>query len=94
MQLRRSKLEIVLSVLDAVRNGCDKPTRIMYRSNLSWKPLGRILGSLVKQGLLEESENTGSRRSKKTYALTERGLGLLRYFEGANELIDVGETRV
>jgi len=91
IQLRRSKLDIVLSVLAAVREGNDKPTRIMYSTNLSWRPMRRILESLVNQGLLAEFENEGSRRSKKIYEITEKGLGVLMYFEGASELIDVEE---
>ncbi len=74
-----------------MRRGNEKPTRIMHRTNLSWQPLGRILKSLVKQGLVAELENTGSRRSRKTYMLTEKGLSLLRYFEDAPELVDVRE---
>ncbi len=89
MQLRRSKFEIILCVLDAVKNGNDKPTRIMHKTNLSWQPLGKVLESLVEQGLLEELENTGSRRSRKTYVLTEKGRGILSYFEGGSDLIDV-----
>ncbi len=47
MQRRRSKLDIVLIVLGAVRRGMDKPTRIMYAANLSWKPTQKILDNLV-----------------------------------------------
>jgi len=83
-----SKFEIFLCVLDAVKKGNDKPTKIMHMTNLSWQPLERVLESLVKQGLLEELENRGSRRSRKTYALTEKGLGILSYFEGGSDLID------
>lgn len=91
MQLRRSKLDIALCVLSAVRDGVDKPTRIMYAANLSWKPTKRILGSLVGQGLLRESGDTGSRRSKKRYEITEKGLSVLRYFDGAGRLLDIKE---
>ncbi len=91
MPLRRSKFEIALSVLDAVRSGTDKPTRIMHKTNLSWQPLGRVLKSLVKQGLLDEQEKIGSKRTRKTYKMTEKGLVLLKYFEEGSDLIDVRE---
>jgi predicted transcriptional regulator len=91
MPARRSKLDLVLGVLRAVRDGVDKPTRIMYAVNLSWKPTQKILDSLVGQGLLSESEETGSRRSKKKYEITEKGVGVLRYFDGAQQLIDIDE---
>lgn len=89
MQIRRSKLDIVLSVLSAVKDGVEKPTRIMYATNLSWKPIQKILGSLVEQGLLREMVETGSKRSKVRYGITEKGANVLRYFEGAKELIDI-----
>jgi len=92
VSLRRSKLEIIISVLDAVRCGSDKPTRIMYAANLSWRNAKKVLESLVKHGLLTES--SGSGRSKKRYALTEKGHGVLDYIEGSRELIEVGEITI
>jgi predicted transcriptional regulator len=92
MSLRRSKLDIVLSVLSAVRDGVDKPTRIMYAANLSWRPTQKILESLVQQGLLTEADNPESKRSKKRYDITEKGANVLRYFDGASALIDLEEV--
>lgn len=89
MSMRRSKLDIVLNVLSVVRDGVDKPTRIMYAANLSWRPTQSILESLVQQDLLTEVENTGSKRSKKNYMITEKGLNIIKYFEGARDLIDL-----
>ncbi|MHA2069350.1 MAG: winged helix-turn-helix domain-containing protein, partial [Candidatus Thorarchaeota archaeon] len=54
MSKRRSKLEIILTILSAVKQGVDKPTRIMYAANMSWKPVQRMLTHLVEQGLLLE----------------------------------------
>jgi len=79
-------------VLRAVRDGVDKPTRIMYAVNLSWRPTQGILGSLVEQGLLDAVEVEGGRRSKVRYSVTEKGLGVLGYFDGASELIDIGDV--
>lgn len=86
---RRSKLEIVLSVLSAVREGLDKPTRIMYAANLSWKPTQKVLASLVEEGLLSEVSTMGSKRSKVRYSITDKGENVLEYFEGAKGLIDL-----
>jgi len=91
MSLRRSKLDIVLSVLRVVREGADKPTRIMYAANLSWRPTKRIIASLVERGLLAEMENTKSKRSKRRFGVTEKGANILRYFEEARDLIDIDE---
>jgi len=88
---RRSKLDIVLSVLSAVRDGVDKPTRIMYAANLSWMPTQRILRSLVEKGFLREIENTGSKRTKKRYEITDKGLKVVRYFNRAKDILDIEE---
>lgn len=91
MSRRRSRLDIVLNVLSAIKEGVDKPTRIMYAANLSWKPTQRILRSLVQQGLLREIEETSSRRTKKRYEITEKGTNLVRYFERAKDLLVLEE---
>jgi predicted transcriptional regulator len=88
---RRSRLDIILKVLSSIQQGIDKPTRIMYSANLSWKPTQRILGSLVQQDLVKEIEETGNRRTKKRYEITEKGLRLVRYFEGARDLLVIEE---
>jgi len=91
MSRRRSRLDIVLKVLSVVREGVDKPTRIMYAANLSWKPTQHILGSLVQRGLLREIEDAGSRRSKRRYEITEKGANVVSYFERAKGLLEVEE---
>jgi predicted transcriptional regulator len=87
MSPRRSQLEIRLNILSAVKDGVDKPTRIMYAANMSWKPVQRILSHLVEQGLLEVRMNTESRQSKKRYVLTDKGANVLDYFEKAKEIL-------
>lgn len=54
MSRRRSRLEMVLDALRAVRSGLRKPTHIMYRANLSWDKLQRILRCLVSAGLVTD----------------------------------------
>jgi len=91
MSRRRSRLDIVLNVLSAVRDGVDKPTRIMYAANLSWKPTQRILRSLVDQEFLREIEDGRSKRTKRRYEITEKGVNLVRYFERAKDLLVLEE---
>lgn len=86
---RRSKLEIMLTVLRAVDEGETKPTKIMYASNMSWNLTQRVFSDLVKQGLLEVRENPGSKRSTRRYVITEKGKNVLRYFEGAKALLQI-----
>lgn len=85
MSKRRSRLEIILSILTAIREGTEKPTRIMYAINLSWKPTQKMLFNLVEQGLIEM--RTASGVSKKRYTITEKGVNVLDYFEGAKEML-------
>jgi len=69
-------LEIYIDILKVVSEGAEKPTRIMYRANLSWPRLQDYLDSLVRQGLLVEEE-MGERRR---YRGTEKGFRVLNYF--------------
>ena len=89
MSRRRSRLEIILSILSAVRDGVDKPTRIMYKVGMSWRPTQRLLSSLVEQGLLELIINKESRQSKKRYVITEKGAKMLDYFYDASEILSI-----
>jgi len=86
---RRSKLEIMLTVLRAVNDGETKPTKIMYASNMSWNLTQRVFADLVRQGLLDVMENPASRRSTRRYVITEKGSNVLRYFEGAKALLQI-----
>jgi predicted transcriptional regulator len=87
MPSRRSRLEIILAVLLSVRSGEEKPTKIMYAANLSWGPTQRMLSYLVERGLLIVREEGDGRHAKRRYRITERGLGILDYFERAQEII-------
>ena len=92
MSQRRSKLEIRLKILDAVRNGVEKPTRIMYAANLSWKPTQRILSRLTEQGLVAEVSDTESVKSRRKYKITEKGIAVLDYFDEAKKLLPIEEV--
>jgi predicted transcriptional regulator len=89
MSKRRSKLEITLDVLKAVRDGVDKPTRIMYVTNMSWNPTQELLERLVMGGHLEVTEERTEKRSKKRYVITEKGLTVISYLRGAEALINI-----
>lgn len=55
---------------------------------MSWKPTQKILGILVDRGPLSEIEITDSKRSKRSYVITEKGVKILRYFYGARDLVE------
>ncbi len=89
MTVRRSKLEIALSILSSVKDGEDKPTRIMYLSQMSWNSTQQTLASLVKQGLLQVIQIPGGKRSKKRYVITEKGVSTLNYFYASEDMLNV-----
>ena len=85
LSTKRSRIEIYIDVLHAIKRGTHKPTRIMYRTNLSWKPLMSILESMVEQGLIRVEENG----NRTTYWITEKGKNVLNYFTEALNLIEI-----
>ena len=93
MSVRRSKLEIYMDILAAIRGGTVIPTRIMYRVNLSWKPLKQIFETLTTQGLIvEQSMDDDDKRKKRVYALTDKGENVLNYFDRTKALMDVNRA--
>ena len=85
MSSKRSRIEIYLDILQAIRKGVHKPTRIMYRTNLSWKPLMQVLNAMMEQDLIVlEKQGT-----HVVYKITEKGLNVLNYFNEAMELIEI-----
>jgi len=84
MAHKRSRLEIYLDVLKVIRQGTHKPTRIMYRTNLSWKPLMKILDSMLDQGLIYKAEEG----KHITYNIADKGRNVLEYFDDAMKLIE------
>ena len=84
MTPKRSKLEIYLDVLKVIKKGINKPTRIMYRTNLSWKPMMKVFESLLVQDLIAKDEEGGH----VTYRTTEKGRNALRYFDRAMDLLE------
>jgi predicted transcriptional regulator len=62
-------------VLTAIDDGTHKPTRIMYRTNLSWRSLCEVLETLIHGGFVREE---AWQRSKRYY-LTAKGRNALAY---------------
>ena len=89
MSKRRSNLEIRLQILEVVKIGVEKPTRIMYAANLSWRPTQKILTILSEQGLLAEVRYPDSAKSRRKYKITEKGVAVLDYFNKAKMLLPI-----
>jgi predicted transcriptional regulator len=90
---RRSKLEIYLDVLWAIKRGTRKPTRIMYEANLSWKPLQRILKSMKDQDLIVEVDARPERDKRTTvvYEVAQKGENIIKYFNKGREYLKLEE---
>ena len=85
MSSKRSRVEIYLEVLQTIKKGINKPTRIMYSTNLSWKPLMQVLDAMMKQDLI-----TLERQKRHVaYKITEKGINVLNYFHEAMQLIEI-----
>jgi len=90
MSQRRSRLEIHIKILDSIRNGLEKPTRIMYASNLSWKRTMEMIYNLIAQGLVTEIiETRMGVKSRRRYNITEKGVSILEYFDKGRKLLQI-----
>jgi len=77
---KRSRLDQVLDVLAAIESGEYKPTRIMYKTTLSWNPLAAILHKLVSAGFVERRQKGNAGHCKPTYYVTAQGREFLRSY--------------
>jgi len=90
MSPRRSRLEVRLKILESIRNGLEKPTRIMYASNLSWKRTMETIHNLIAQGLVTEIiETKMGVKSRRRYNITEKGVSILEYFDEGRKLLQL-----
>jgi len=80
---KRHRIEIFLAVLRIINEGYERPTHIMYRTNLSWNPLTEVFDILLEQKMI----TLVKQGSAKFYHITEKGKEALKYFEGANTLM-------
>jgi predicted transcriptional regulator len=86
---RRSRTEMMLDILESVKEGAEGPTRIMYRANLSWPVLQGLLKRLVQRELVKP-ETDGARRR---YEITPRGLEVLYHRAAILNEVEETETR-
>ncbi len=71
MERKRNKLEVIRDILLVIqeRNGRAKPTRILYKSNLSHIMMKEYIQDLISRGLIKENRA----KEGRTYAITEKG---------------------
>jgi predicted transcriptional regulator len=89
--MRRSKLEVYLDILDVLAlKGPLKLTHIMYKSNVNCSVLKEQLDFLIKNNLVEERI---LKRDRIVYALSQRGLNVLKAFREVKQVLKIDEER-
>ena len=84
-------MQICFNVLEVMKKGVTKPTRIMYSANLSWNTLLEVFILLKSQNLIKEAYENGYKR----YTLTEKGIDALNHYNKAIDILDINkETTV
>ena len=73
--VRRSRLEIYFDVLKALDKGIYKPTRLMYKANLSWSSLQDTFETLLDGDFMAVELN----KKSKQYRITDKGRRALSY---------------
>lgn len=87
--MRRSKLEIYVDILSALAHrGPLKLTHIMYKANVNCSALIEYLNFLMQKELVEE-RSIG--KNKKVYAITQRGVTVLKYFGELKRVLPIAE---
>jgi predicted transcriptional regulator len=81
--MRRSRLEISMDILEVLAfKGQLRLTHLMFKSNVNCCVLKEQLEFLIKNGLVEEK----MLRKRAIYAITSRGLQVLKTFREVKEL--------
>ena len=87
--MRRSKLEMYVDILKVLANrGPLKLTHVMYKANVNCSVLKEYLDFLIKQNLIEE-RTIG--KSRVVYAVTQRGITVLKHFRELKEILPIVE---
>lgn len=87
--VRRSKLETCIDIMEIISKGVGKPTRIMYKANLSWNPMQKYLHFLLDQELIA----CKSKGERARYEITDKGLRTLSYFRRVKETLPLEVRR-
>ena len=91
--MRRSKMEIYIDILKVLaQKGPLKLTHVMYKANINCSVLKENLDFLIKQNLIEEQVTVKKRnKTKISYAITEKGRTVIRYFNEVNVALQITE---
>jgi predicted transcriptional regulator len=69
-----------------------KLTHIMYKANVNCSVLKQSLDFLIQQNLIEEQTLHSTRnKTKIVYAITERGIAVVKYFRELDSALQITE---
>ena len=91
---RRSKLEIYIEILMSLKAGVNKPTQLMYASNLNWKLFQSILETMIANRHVREITplegdhrmDVKDGRTKRVYVLTEEGEAVVKHLSDDRDI--------
>ncbi len=87
--MRRSKLEINIDILKVLaQRGPLKLTHVMYKANVNCSVLKEYIDFLTQQELIEERT---LKKDRIVYAVTEKGLKVLKYFRELKIMLPITE---
>jgi len=85
---KRSRLQLFIDVLRAIEKGESKPTRIMYKSNLSWLPFRQILNRMVELRLVKKKKEG----TRQLFLMSERGKDFLKNLDNLKRVLTSSPT--
>lgn len=88
-------MEMYIDILKVLaQNGPLKLTHVMYKANVNCSVLKDNLDFLIKQNLIEEQITPKKRNKIKiSYAITEKGRTVIKYFNEVNVALQITEER-
>ena len=88
-------MEIYIDILKVlVHYGPLKLTHVMYKANVNCSVLKQNLDFLIKQNLIEEQITHKKRdKTKVSYAITERGRTVIKYFNEVNIALHITKEK-
>jgi predicted transcriptional regulator len=87
--VRRSKLEMYVDILSVLAHrGPLKLTHIMYKANVNCSVLSEYLTFLIEKELVEERK---AQKNRTVYAITQRGVTVLKYFGELKQALPITE---
>ncbi len=84
--MRRTKADILYDIIDVLikNNGKMKPTRLLYKANLSYTQMQEYIKELKEKKVVEEVEE----KKRKYYKITEEGYVYFNELKKVKDMTD------